>query len=100
MDFSKQNGTPSVKLHQAPGGKSSFSLAWDAEPQQNVAQGKKQVVIPQQQNNIQPVQKNVSQPEPYKSNAQTSVKIHNPPGGKSSIVFGWLIYGLILNIWI
>ena len=27
MDFQKNQ--PSVKLHQAPGGQSSFSLAWD-----------------------------------------------------------------------
>lgn len=102
MDFSKQDGTPSVKLHHAPGGKSSFSLAWDAEPQQTVGQGKKQVVMQQniiQQN--QPVQKNVqSQPEPYKSSAQTSVKVHAPPGGKSSFTFGWSIHVLFLkNFW-
>jgi len=34
MDFSKHNqGTTSVKVHHAPGGKSNFSLAWgDSEP--------------------------------------------------------------------
>ena len=88
MDFAKQDGTPSVKVHHAPGGKSSFSLAWDAEPQQNVGQGKKQVVNNQIHN--QPVHKNVqSQPETYKSNAQTSVKVHAPPGGKSNFTLGW-----------
>lgn len=31
MDFSKHSqGTTSVKVHNAPGGKSNFSLAWDA----------------------------------------------------------------------
>jgi hypothetical protein len=56
MDFAKQDGTPSVKLHQAPGGKSNFSLAWEAEPQQTVGQGKKQAVMPQ--NNNQQAKKN------------------------------------------
>lgn len=31
MDFTKQ-GTTSVKVHHAPGGKSNFSLAWNTEP--------------------------------------------------------------------
>lgn len=34
MEFAKQDGTTSVKVHHAPGGKSNFSLAWDTEPQQ------------------------------------------------------------------
>ena len=30
MDFSKHSqGTTSVKVHHAPGGKSNFSLGWD-----------------------------------------------------------------------
>ena len=29
MDFTKQDGTTSVKVHHAPGGSSNFSLAWD-----------------------------------------------------------------------
>ena len=34
MDFSKHTqGTTSVKVHHAPGGKSNFSLGWE-EPQQ------------------------------------------------------------------
>lgn len=34
MDFSKHgDGTTSVKVHHAPGGKSNFSLSWDTEPQ-------------------------------------------------------------------
>ena len=33
MDFSKHtDGTTSVKVHHAPGGKSNFSLGWDEEP--------------------------------------------------------------------
>jgi hypothetical protein len=50
MDFAKQDGTPSVKLHHAPGGKSNFSLAWDPEPQKNFGQEKKQPVKPQSNN--------------------------------------------------
>jgi hypothetical protein len=40
MEFSKQN-TTSVKVHHAPGGKSSFSLAWD-EPQKPANQTQQQ----------------------------------------------------------
>jgi hypothetical protein len=81
MDFSKQDGTPSVKLHHAPGGKSSFSLAWDAEPTQVVGKSKPNIGNQKNASNIFN--------EPQKSNnVQTSVKVHAPPGGKSNIVFG------------
>lgn len=82
MDFSKQNGTTSVKVHHAPGGKSNFSLSWDAEPQQVVGKTKAPVV---QQQNIQKV--NEIQPQKA-NNVQTSVKVHNPPGGRSNFTFG------------
>lgn len=81
MDFSKQDGTTSVKVHHAPGGKSSFSLAWDAEPQQNV--GKVKPTYTPQQN----VQSNVNQSN-QANNVQTSVKVRVPPGGKSSFTLG------------
>ena len=89
MDFSKHSeGTTSVKVHHAPGGNSNISLGWDnSEP------------APKKQNNPQP------QPQPAsnapqktagivqtnqdkKDDTKTSVKVHNPPGGKSSITFG------------
>ncbi len=45
MDFSKHtDGTTSVKVHHAPGGQSSFSLAWDTADQ------KKPVATKVQQN--------------------------------------------------
>jgi hypothetical protein len=82
MDFSKQNGTTSVKVHQTPGGKSSFSLAWDAEPNQVVGKSKP-VYVPQQNvlqaNNVQTQNTN---------NVQTSVKVRAPPGGKSNFTLG------------
>lgn len=98
MDFSKQvQGTTSVKVHHAPGGKSNFSLAWD-EPQKPANQpqqsGKK---APQQEITLKPNQvaaNNVKQPQQQQQQPQqvaagkTSVKVHNPPGGKSSITFG------------
>ena len=92
MEFSKHGqGTTSVKVHNAPGGKSNFSLAWDEpvkpanqnvgkkapqqeialKPNQVVANNKPQVQLPQQQ-----------------AAGKTSVKVQNPPGGKSSITFG------------
>lgn len=82
MDFSKQNGTTSVKVHHAPGGKSNFSLSWDAEPQQVVGKIKPSVV---QTQNIQ--QANQVQPQKA-NNVPTSVKVHNPPGGKSNFTLG------------
>lgn len=55
MDFSKQNGTTSVKVHHAPGGKSNFSLSWDAEPQQVVGKSKPNIA---QTKNIQQLGQN------------------------------------------
>lgn len=87
MDFAKQNGTTSVKVHHAPGGKSNFSLSWDAEPQQVVGKTKPTYVSPQQQN-IQKVNEIQSDKA---NNVQTSVKVHAPPGGKSNFTLGWFI---------
>jgi len=83
MDFSKHtDNTTSVKVHHAPGGKSSFSLSWDAEPQQVVGKSKP-VMAPQ--NNVQSVMQNQTQ---NTNNAQTSVKVRAPPGGKSNFTLG------------
>lgn len=79
MDFSKHSqGTTSVKVRNAPGGASSFSLAWDAP-------------LPSKSN--QTVARNPIIGEPLKESntaldAKTSVKVRNPPGGRSNIVFG------------
>lgn len=88
MDFSKHtDGTTSVKVHHAPGGKSNFSLGWDApEPApkkpspQPVAQQ-----APVQQKPQQPVNAPTKATEPA---GKTSVKVHNPPGGKSNFSLG------------
>ena len=82
MEFSKQDGTTSVKVHHAPGGKSSFSLAWDAEP--NQPKGKNQQPLQVKPNQVQPP---VVVPQ-KSNNVQTSVKVHNPPGGKSNFTLG------------
>ena len=80
MEFSKHgDGTTSVKVHHAPGGKSNFSLSWDAEPQQPVK--KQQPVV------NQPVQSHTAQ-NGKALNVATSVKVHAPPGGKSNFTFG------------
>ena len=91
MDFNKHaEGTTSVKVHHAPGGKSNFSLGWDnAEP------------APKKQNNPPPQQQQqpvANQPQNIAGFAQpkqnttedvkTSVKVHNPPGGKSNFTLG------------
>lgn len=79
MDFSKHSqGTTSVKVRNAPGGASSFSLAWDAP-------------LPSKTN--QTVARNPIIGEPLKESngaldAKTSVKVRNPPGGRSNIIFG------------
>ncbi len=94
MDFSKHTeGTTSVKVHHAPGGKSNFSLGWDApEPApkkpttQPVAQQVPIQQAPVQQQKLQqPIKPQNNQTEPA---GKTSVKVHNPPGGKSSFTFG------------
>ncbi|CAD8107949.1 unnamed protein product [Paramecium primaurelia] len=66
---------PSVRLHQAPGGNSSISFG-DYTPQQQVPQplGRKQVNQP-------PIQQ-------QQQDVKTSVKVRNPPGGRSQIQFG------------
>lgn len=94
MDFSKHNqGTTSVKVHHAPGGKSNFSLAWgDSEPTNQKPktnfQKKEQAEITGKPNQA-PVVNNVPPAKVEQQAAgKTSVKVHNPPGGKSSITFG------------
>ena len=78
MDFSKHNqGTTSVKVHHAPGGRSNFSLAWDEGPT------KPTKTAPRSNNPVVPL-KETNQP----TDAKTSVKVHNPPGGRSNIIFG------------
>ena len=80
MDFSKHNqGTTSVKVHHAPGGRSNFSLAWDEGPT------KPTKTAPRSNNPVVPL-KETNQP----TDAKTSVKVHNPPGGRSNILFGWI----------
>lgn len=94
MDFSKHtDGTTSVKVHHAPGGKSNFSIGWDG---QNEAP-KKQAPPPQvvQPVNPQP-QPSSTVPHAHKNEQsnnsnpdnKTSVKVHNPPGGKSNFTLG------------
>jgi hypothetical protein len=88
MNFSKQ-GTTSVKVHHAPGGQSSFSLGWD----QPVKQVSKPVLQPAQQPTVQqPIQaaggKGKIEPIQQQPAGKTSVKVNNPPGGKSNIIFG------------
>ena len=80
MDYTKE-GISSVKVHNAPGGKSNFSLAWDTEPSQPLRPKNTPVQAP-----VQPAMKQ----EPYKPNndAKTSVKVHNPPGGRSNFTLG------------
>lgn len=81
MDFTKQ-GTTSVKVHHAPGGKSNFSLAWDTEPV-------KPAVKPQQtKNSVLPLGSQNLNSQPQPTSDKTAVKIRNPPGGRSNIIFG------------
>jgi len=56
MDFSKHTqGTTSVKVHHAPGGKSNFSLGWDEPPKQA------NKPVQQQVQPVQPIQQQQQQ---------------------------------------
>jgi len=90
MDFSKHTaGTTSVKVHHAPGGQSNFSIGWDVPekaPQKNNTQAVQQPQPPvQKQQVVQPQNNQAEKPAAGK----TSVKVHNPPGGKSNFSLGW-----------
>ena len=74
MDFSKE-GTTSVKVHHAPGGKSNFSLGWDSTEAPKKTNPKAE-------------EKKVVEKEPEQNDGKTSVKVHNPPGGKSNFSLG------------
>lgn len=95
MDFSKHSqGTTSVKVHHAPGGQSNFSLGW-SEPQKPNNNVQAQQPKKEQEITSKPNQAVYNQPNQPKVNTaeqpaagKTSVKVHNPPGGKSSITFG------------
>ena len=94
MEFAKQDGTPSVKVHHAPGGKSNFSLSWD-EP---TTAPKKAPVQPASQQQQQPASiqskpatkttAGYGQKDQQEPAGKTSVKVHNPPGGKSNFTLG------------
>ena len=94
MEFSKHtDGTTSVKVHHAPGGKSNFSLGWD-EPTTAPKKAPVQPAAQQQQPaSIQskPVAKTTAghgQKNQQEPAGKTSVKVHNPPGGKSNFTLG------------
>jgi hypothetical protein len=91
MEFSKQEkGVTSVKVSNAPGGKSNFSLAWD-EPAKPANQYQSHLKKPQQEITGKPNQLPAKQVVPVQQPVpagKTSVKVVNPPGGKSSITFG------------
>lgn len=85
MDFSKHNqGTTSVKVHYAPGGKSNFSLGWDNNPQPNPTK-KTPTTTP---NTYVPLQESNHIFPTTTTDTKTSVKVRNPPGGRSNIIFG------------
>ena len=80
MDYTRE-GVTSVKVHNAPGGKSSFSLAWDTEPTKPLKPKNTPVQVPVQQ----PMKQEINKPN---NDAKTSVKVHNPPGGRSNFTLG------------
>ena len=90
MDFSKHStGTTSVKVHHAPGGGSNFSLAWgDPEPAKKTAPKVTPVTNPAPLKETNQVQQPTQGQQAKGPDAKTSVKVHNPPGGRSNICFG------------
>ena len=101
MEFSKHtDGTTSVKVHHAPGGKSNFSLGWD-EPKPATKSTPVQPPAQQKQQQPQPTVASTNSTAGYSQKGQqqqqqqqqqpagkTSVKVHNPPGGKSNFTLG------------
>lgn len=84
MDFSKHSqGTTSVKVHHAPGGKSNFSLGWNDGPVSNPTKSTK-TPAGQGQTSVAPLKESNQQT----TETKTSTKVRNPPGGRSNIVFG------------
>lgn len=89
MDFSKQDGTTSVKVHHAPGGQSNFSLGWDGAEQPKKTQPKAEQSSTQAQNqNVSNQPAHTMQKSQQENGVTTSVKVHNPPGGKSNFSLG------------
>ena len=90
MDYSKHTeGTTSVKVHHAPGGKSNFSLSWnepEPAPKKNVPAPAQQPIVSQPQPKVET--KPQHQQNANNEGAKTSVKVHNPPGGKSNFTLG------------
>ena len=89
MDFSKHSeGTTSVKVHNAPGGKSNFSLGWDTnEPAPKKANTQPVAQQPPAQQQPQSTA-GLAQKKEQEPAGKTSVKVHNPPGGKSNFTLG------------
>ncbi len=87
MDFSKHTqGTTSVKVHHAPGGKSNFSLGWDVPTTNNKTNSNPPPTNNPTNNITKPLAPSNNNSQP--TDAKTSVKVHNPPGGRSNIIFG------------
>lgn len=78
-----------MKVHHGPGGQSNFSLAWDAEPQHSVKAKQTQEVSQKVCQPLQPQNQANNVNDPVTSTTgKSSVKIQNPPGGRSNIQFG------------
>ena len=90
MEYSKHgNGTTSVKVHHAPGGQSNFSLGWGPEPTKPQNKPAVTPIASQPPPQQQPLKDaNKVTPQTNANDAKTSVKVHNPPGGRSNITFG------------
>ena len=80
-----------VKVHAPPGGKSNFSLSWGHEPD-----APKAPAAPPAEEKEKEVEKSEEEEKKAAEHAaglssggaeKSSVKVHAPPGGKSSITF-------------
>ena len=81
-------GITSVKVHHQPGGNQSFNIFGGSdEPMPQTAKQQSAVAAPvTQQAAQQPATQNQAV-DAAGNPITTSVKVHNPPGGKSSISF-------------
>ncbi|CDW87209.1 UNKNOWN [Stylonychia lemnae] len=89
-DNTEEEKHSSVKLHQAPGGQSNFSLGNDTEDRfktsnQFSAQNNQVAGFRGQQQSS--MQESMQQDTQQIGAVKSSVRVHNPPGGRSQIQF-------------
>ena len=81
------NDKTSVKVNQKPGGNSSIVLGSEKSQFEEKKYGDQAPLKNYGYQQPQPQERNMK-PQEEKPQVHTSVKVHNPPGGRSQITFG------------